>query len=123
MAKMNPEAKTKVVEALRSGKYKQGAGYLRRGDCFCVWGVICDVSEIGAWVPDLGELYRYEDGIDQSDRRWQRWFGPAHSVKNWVGLDDYDSHVEINGIVDTLMDHSDYGVAFAELADAIEEQL
>lgn len=33
----------KWVEALRSGKYKQGSGYLRSGDRFCCLGVACDV--------------------------------------------------------------------------------
>lgn len=40
---MNPEIKTRWITALRSGKYKQGAGYLNENDCFCCLGVLCDV--------------------------------------------------------------------------------
>ncbi len=53
---MKADLKRKWVEALRSGKYKQGEGELRRGDAFCCLGVLADVR--GAeWVEDeYGEL-------------------------------------------------------------------
>jgi|GEM_PF-863083 len=42
MPKLNPNAQ-KWVDALRSGKYKQGKHRLRTGDTFCCLGVACDV--------------------------------------------------------------------------------
>ena len=41
------------VEALESGKYRQGVSRLKReDDCHCVLGVACDLSQLGEWVPD-----------------------------------------------------------------------
>jgi hypothetical protein len=37
------------IEALESGKYQQGTGQLRNGDCFCCLGVACDLSDAGQW--------------------------------------------------------------------------
>lgn len=42
---MKPALKTKWVEALRSGGYKQGFGQLKRDDAFCCLGVLCDVAK------------------------------------------------------------------------------
>lgn len=39
----------KVINALHSGEYQQGRGRLRRGNCFCVQGVICDMVARGAF--------------------------------------------------------------------------
>lgn len=52
---MNKERKAQWIEALRSGKYKQGRCYLRIPkqdgvDEFCCLGVACDISEVGRWV-------------------------------------------------------------------------
>jgi hypothetical protein len=49
MGKMNQELKNKWIEALRSGKYKQGRNYLRMGDSFCCLGVLCDVDDPSKW--------------------------------------------------------------------------
>lgn len=48
---MNPEIKTKWVEALRSGKYKQGKKSLRsrEGDKYCCLGVLCDLYAANKW--------------------------------------------------------------------------
>jgi hypothetical protein len=40
---MTADVKTKWTAALRSGRYRQGTGYLHRGDAFCCFGVLCDV--------------------------------------------------------------------------------
>jgi hypothetical protein len=41
---MKPEVKQMWLEALRSGKYKQGKHQLRSGNKFCCLGVLCEVS-------------------------------------------------------------------------------
>ena len=43
MIKLLPEYKQPWLDALRSGKYKQGHGALRRGDAFCCLGVMADL--------------------------------------------------------------------------------
>lgn len=59
---MNKDIKSKWLEALKSGKYTQTAGYLNRGDNhMCCLGVLCDISGEGAWVKDslFHSVYRY----------------------------------------------------------------
>lgn len=47
---MNAEIKTKWLEALRSGKYKQAQGVLRTADnTFCCLGVLCDIMYPDNW--------------------------------------------------------------------------
>lgn len=47
---MDKALKAKWLEALRSGKYKQGRGKLRSvDDEFCCLGVLCDISGQGQW--------------------------------------------------------------------------
>ena len=52
---MDEELKANWLRALRSGKYKQGMGYLRsttsedEPDSFCCLGVLCDISNEGDW--------------------------------------------------------------------------
>lgn len=116
MEKMNPEAKAKIVEALRSGDYKQGQGALNEKGCHCVWGVICDVSGTDEWVvanPEQGTM-RYGVGGDICF--------PELKVREWVGLDK-DPSVLIRNVRTDLMSQNDNGATFAELADAIEQQL
>jgi hypothetical protein len=47
---MEASLKAKWIEALRSGKYKQGRWALRtKSDDFCCLGVLCDVSGVSEW--------------------------------------------------------------------------
>jgi len=41
---MNQEVKAKWVEALRSGKYKQGRKTLKHAGRYCCLGVLCEVA-------------------------------------------------------------------------------
>lgn len=43
---MDREIGMKWVEALRSGKYKQGKGALHNADSFCCLGVLCEVMGV-----------------------------------------------------------------------------
>jgi hypothetical protein len=47
---MNVENVRKFIEALRSGKYKKTKYKLRIGDCFCAYGLACEVSDLGKWI-------------------------------------------------------------------------
>lgn len=58
---MEKALKGKWIEALRSGKYKQGRGVLRSSDDrFCCLGVLCDISGYGEWGKSDGAKYYYE---------------------------------------------------------------
>ncbi len=66
---MNKEIKVKWLEALRSGKYKQGKQRLRSKvtDRFCCLGVLCDISGIGEWVVNRVGNYEYSNPLVKDD--------------------------------------------------------
>ncbi len=115
----NKEFKAKVVEALRSGKYKQRRGYMNRDNCFCVWGVICDVSGLHTW-----QLRSSTDGVAGVMEYGGHSFGAPEDVAELVGFKPETEALEIDGVESTLMGHNDEEDAtFEQLATAIEEQL
>lgn len=110
---MNPDIKAKWLEALRSGKYKQGTGALRYGDAFCCLGVLCDVSKQGTWLPIDNvydpDAYRFVTP-DGSDARGVL----SLPMKEWSSLGHELSH--------KLISMNDAGHSFAEIADVIERE-
>ncbi len=64
---INKEMIIKWIEALRSGKYKQGRDLLRKDDEYCCLGVACDIfkSDInGDWVkPVMGGRMSFKAGL------------------------------------------------------------
>lgn len=77
--KMNPKVKRAWVKALRSGKFKQGTGQLRRDDDgtvrHCCLGVLCEVR---------GVKYRGEAG--NLNERQADWAGFADAAATRDGL-------------------------------------
>lgn len=62
--KIDPEFKRKWVEALRSGRYKQGYTTLRRKaddgeDYFCGLGVACDIQAPEFWEEVKGGIWSF----------------------------------------------------------------
>lgn len=108
---MNQDIKTKWVEALRSGKYKQGRDALctakNAENFYCCLGVLCDVVDPNGWnnAIDTGIL--------------------AH--KNQLSVPDYEIYQKANlratnGTALVIM-NDDYGESFIEIADYIEKNL
>lgn len=86
------------VEALRSGKYKQGKGCLRYGDNYCCLGVLCEVAGIPA-VPN-GPYFSYQ--------------GHVNTVPNDLGK-------QMPGVNwHSLVLKNDYGMSFNEIADLLD---
>ena len=120
----------KVSEALRSGKYTQGGGRLRKnGERYCCLGVACEISGLGHWV-DEGGLDAYHDGISTSVAQLStpvaQYYGfPEY---NYVGIGTKaDGSKEfhsrpINRDV-TLATLNDTGNTFSDIADVIDECL
>lgn len=54
---MNKELKAKWVEALRSGKYKQGRVKLNQGGHWCCLGVLCDLNDASLWCDTGGYIH------------------------------------------------------------------
>lgn len=123
MTKMNPEVKAKWVAALRSGEYKQTKDRLKDGSGHCCLGVLCDIfaKERGkpwtdASLSEAGPGQSYDD-LDITDAGL-----PGAVVCIWAGFDP-QVEVKIGRVRKRLYNHNDDNATFAEIADAIEEQL
>lgn len=123
---MKAEIKTKWLEALRSGKYKQGQIHLRTGDNFCCLGVLCELArqekvvktEESYQIGGDDTLLYYYGGNDS--------FLPEE-VMDWADLDSNDPEVHstlpnIYGFR-SLSELNDSNVSFNEIADLIETQI
>jgi hypothetical protein len=122
--KMNPEVKTKWLEALRSGRFAQTRGKLhRKNDGYCCLGVLAEV---------LGCTWQTVEGKNDGDQMF-----PFLDGINEAKLGTIDQS-EINNILgDTLLqkaalkprqqsalaEMNDNGRTFAEIADYIEATL
>lgn len=119
---MNEEVKKMVINALRSGEYKKIEGMLCSDGGFCFYGVLCDLHAKaigGEWefdtsAPPGGGYRKYLKHV----------ITPPIAVLQWAGLPQLVSaEVSINGVRLSIEAHNDFGRTFAEIADAIEEQL
>jgi hypothetical protein len=115
--KMNPEIKARWVAALRSGEYKQTTGKLRDGDAFCCLGVLCNLHAMAH--PEIA-ANEFDSDSYLGDTALAR-----KPVLDWAGLSHRlgATDININGHIAALTEHNDNGATFAEIADAIEEQL
>ena len=104
---MNKEYKEKWIAALRSGKYKQGTGSLRKNDKFCCLGVLCDIVDSSKW-----ELPRSEGTPIVYDSRTSYL---PEKIKNNLNI-EYRQQKD-------LAELNDEGKSFNEIADWIEENL
>ena len=113
------------VEALRSGKYKQGRVYLRRrdvddpdsGDKFCCLGVACDLYDEAMGTDNWGsvqpgDVYKPYEEYNSGLPPW---------VEDWLGVESLGGLVdEDNMLTDSLADKNDGGANFDTIADIIE---
>jgi hypothetical protein len=122
---MDQEIKKRWVEALRSGKYRQGRERLRSTDNdFCCLGVLCDVIDPDGWLTE-----EESDGVAIPHRHWNNDSLPPRVITDKAGLKQ--------GEVETLW-HMNDGVyfspsltgeatlrmrTFGEIADHIEKNL
>lgn len=117
---MKPKIKQLWIDALRSGKYKQGSGQLRDGDEYCCLGVLCEVyrnrTKHGKW----------EDGRFVVGKFDELYVLPP-PVYKWAGLDGNDEPQ--NPMVCHRHEHAfiakynDDRYAFPKIADLIEKHL
>ena len=124
---MNKNAK-KWVEVLRSGKYKQGQYYLKKGDEFCCLGVACEIygEENGVnWSYDgKPQIYRFLGENGELPNALVDWLG----MNSKTGLIELESSIRVFGSVHKDWDSSislaslnDEEKSFKEIADIIEE--
>jgi len=105
---------TKWLEALRSGRYEQGQGRLRRGNTFCCLGVGCDVAikeELvdGTWRVDAN--YYFFEVVGYLD---------CSHVLSYELIDLFGIDSDIHDRLISMNDDDER--SFAEIADYLEEQ-
>ena len=112
---MNPEIKSKWIEALRSGNYKQGVNALRsKDDRYCCLGVLCDLylkQKGGWWSPDSVYTIHGEGGALPS------------AVITWAGLTNKNPLLQPNTKLTAIGANDRERRSFAEIADLIEQNL
>ncbi len=66
---MDKKLKSKWLKALRSGRYKQTKGFLRRGDHYCCIGVLCQIQRANFEKLNMKELKigKYADGLTEKN--------------------------------------------------------
>lgn len=106
---MIPSVKAKWVAALRSGKYKQARGRLRKinaktGEArHCCLGVLCEL-----YVEETGKTTNMDRGT------------PLSPVVFWAGLDGACANLPGGS---NLAVKNDKGASFAQIANIIESNL
>lgn len=103
------------LEALRSGKYNQTKGHLKRRDSYCCLGVLCDLDGVH-WVPRPGhpQLFEFFEGTPYSEQPIA-WYGTISNERaRKAGIADFTAH---------LISMNDAGSSFAQIADWIESNV
>ena len=102
--------KLKLIQALRSDKYIQTNTMLRRKqfNSYSIYGVMCDVSELGSWTGYYNTYYEYE-----IENQYHGKMLPIE-VADWTGID------KVN--LKKLMYLNENEHDFEALADVIEEE-
>lgn len=113
--KIDPELKTRWVEALRSKKYTQGHHVLKEEQkdgslAYCCLGVLCEISGIQNEIVPSSKRFSFSD---KDGSTYQAYLPP--SFKRQVGL---SSDMETR-----LGTMNDGGDSFEKIADFIEEKL
>ena len=128
---MKKDIKDKWVKALRSGKYKQGTGYLINssndgGQCkHCCLGVLCDLylQEHDATLSWYSEAISDTEVLNVASLYGMEFLLP-YQVQEWAGLHEPSPCVEYCDSTEMLSELNDYnGLDFDNLADLIEDSL
>ncbi len=112
------------IEALRSGKYKQGKNYLKRktksGYRYCCLGVACELYN----KTHKRKLKIFSRKIVGATRVTAFYYDSKEAdflprkVQVWLGLVSEDGAFGLN----TLAEKNDAGMRFKEIADIIESK-
>ncbi len=125
------EAESKLVEALRSGKYQQGRQVLRNSflhtsdKFYCCLGVACEISGLGHWeIRSIGDSFVEETdsrtSLTLNVRKWLHWSHEGGLVIHPVTRDVLMS---ADGGPITLMRLNDSEFTFPQIADIIQANM
>jgi hypothetical protein len=120
---MDAKLKKKWLNALRSGKYKQGKNSLRQPgfasdsekDRFCCLGVLCDIVEPKKWkkhVSNLGPSWTH-CGKEEM---------PNDDLIKKFGLDNLWSRSDTDSVAIKVAEMNDNGRSFEQIANWLEKR-
>ena len=116
---MNPEVKTKWLDALRSGLYDQDRGRLRTEAGFCCLGVLCDL-----YAEEHKDVHWMTSYVEGEYTFLGREGTLPQPVVYWAGLKSSAPSVSYENDTYELAELNDsLELSFDEIADVIEEQL
>jgi hypothetical protein len=115
------------VEALESGEYQQGVGYLhdRHDNLFCCLGVACDL----AYKEGVVARFQYDNDEPGRSSAWIVRYGKSElstvlpdEVADWLGLADQNPEVEVDDSRYELTHVNDaWEMSFTEIAQLIRK--
>ncbi len=122
---MKTRIKKLWIEALRSGEFKQGIGYLEKDGVYCALGVLSLLCMLE------GECtYDLEDGAGKYDNKkfslsfnTMKWAGIAQENDDFLGPDASKVELFFKGKKTTVSYLNDGGRSFKEIARIIELHL
>jgi len=132
---MKKEVAKKWVKALRSGKYKQGKGYLKQFTSkneprHCCLGVLCELYNDTMKKNHKKTLYTEEMQDNSSGTSFVRFdlvdggLGLPKAVKKWAEITNSLAEFEIDDARwECLADLNDSGKKFSTIADIIEKNV
>ena len=115
------------VKALRSGKYAQGVGCLRRVEHkdnqitnqFCCLGVLCDLYDSTRWDEVIGGETKSYVGY-AAGREDRSFYRLPYGVSSWAGITNRKTSGPDGDGETQLMRLNDAGESFEEIARYIE---
>lgn len=133
---MSKELRKKWIDALRSGDYEQGKGYLRQHDYFCCLGVLCDLVDKNGWDLDHQSgiysfdvmRYRFPPGrlsqikINKIDADFEFKSLPNDLKEKILEYFTESDPLSICTAPMSLAELNDHGVPFSLIADIIEAE-
>jgi hypothetical protein len=73
------------LNALRSTNYTRCNGALHKNNEFCAFGVLCDISKLDTWKPDLyTNKMQYLGEVNYLPKKVREWAGMSHEEYNIV---------------------------------------
>lgn len=112
---MRKDIAEKWIKALKSGKYKQTSGYLRKDDGFCCLGVLCNLHA------------KEHPKIAKTQTNPNVYLGQMcvlpDSVKQWAEMDTDNGLIYNGKSHGCLSEMNDQGKSFKEIAEVIKQNI
>lgn len=117
---MKRDIADKWIQALLSGKYKQGTNYLRTVDNrFCCLGVLCELAIQEGIIPQAKLNHYYNNDVGYTYQDNYKSVLPDEVMK-WAGMKNYNGEISDS---QTLSSDNDNGDDFKTIAQTIRNNV